>query len=195
MPQLGCVSMCPARMFEGPRVVVERVFACLRLCAPPLRRPHLLVPSRAAVSITYHYSMSLLDAATRQRTRSARSARSSTPTHRLAHPTCPHPPPLPAARQWHCASSVHTRAYNTRALSSDAAHGRRTASRTHPTRANAAGLMRTTRGTPRRCARRTPSAERLRSSGFKHWHVVLVASAWLVGESADRYARYVALYA
>jgi hypothetical protein len=67
MPQLGCVSMCPARMFEGPRVVVERVFACLRLCAPPLRRPHLLVPSRAAVSITYHYSMSLLDAAPRQR--------------------------------------------------------------------------------------------------------------------------------
>ena len=96
--------------------------------------------------------------ATTRRTRSARSARSSTPTHRLAHPTCPHPPPLPAARQWHCASSVHTRAYNTRALSSDAAHGRRTASRTHPTRANAAGLMRTTRGTPRRCARRTPSA-------------------------------------
>ena len=90
--------------------------------------------------------------------RAARAAHAS--TARLAHPTCPHPPTLPAARQWHCASSVHTRAYNTRALSSDAAHGRRTASRTHTARAHAAGLIRTTRGTPWRCARRTPSAER-----------------------------------
>ena len=82
---------------------VERVFACLRLCAPPLRRPHLFVPSRAAVSITYLYSMSLLDAAPRQYENNDSSpaalaffaefdgSRQSTPA--TSPPPAPHDPP------------------------------------------------------------------------------------------------------